>query len=132
MAEAWIASLGPTSRVLAIRLDEEEPLIGIVGLALDPESSAAELSYWIGVPFWGKGYATEAARGVLAYGFDVLELNKVYATTLGTNQGSCRVLEKLGMRHEGCLRQHVRHWRRYENLNYYGLLRAEFERGRER
>lgn len=132
VAEAWIGSIDPEARVFAIRLAAAEPLIGIAGLVRDRDTSVAELSYWIGVPYWGNGYATEAARAVLAYGFDVLGLSRIYATSLGRNDGSRRVLDKIGMKHEGCLRQHVLHWGRYEDLNYYGLLRSEYEACRDR
>jgi RimJ/RimL family protein N-acetyltransferase len=55
-----------------------------------------ELGYWIGVPFWGNGYATEAADAVLAYLFSDLGHSKLEAGARVTNPGSRRVLEKLG------------------------------------
>jgi len=105
-------------------------LCGAVGLAIAPAHERAELGYWIGVPYWGRGFATEAASAVLAFGFETLRLNRIYASHFAGNTASQRVLEKLGMRHEGPSRQHVRKWNRYFDLENYGLLASEF-RGKE-
>jgi len=60
-----------------------------------------ELGYRLKVPFWGKGYATEAARAVLAYGFEEVGLVRIVAVAHPENVASQRVLEKIGMRREG-------------------------------
>ncbi len=57
---------------LGIVLRESNALCGGVGLRIESEHRRAELGYWIGVPYWGKGYATEAARAVVKYGFETL------------------------------------------------------------
>ena len=59
-----------------------------------------ELAYRLAKPYWGKGYATEAARGWLRYGFDELGLDRIVAVTHPENVASQRVLEKVGMRYE--------------------------------
>ncbi len=74
--------------------------VGVCGLVGVAEGSA-ELGYWIGRPFWGRGYATEAARAVLRFGFEELGLARVTARCLERNAASYRVLEKVGMRFEG-------------------------------
>ena len=56
----------------------------------------AELGYWIGVPYWGRGYATEAALAAMAYGFDELGLSAIWAGYYEGNERSRRVQEKLG------------------------------------
>lgn len=56
----------------------------------------AELGYWVGVPYWGRGYATEAARAAVAYGFDELGLTAIWAGYYEGNERSHRVQEKLG------------------------------------
>jgi len=61
----------------------------------------AELGYWIGVPYWSNGYCTEAARALVTYGFEELELDSVQARHLVENPASGRVMNKLGMRCEG-------------------------------
>ena len=75
-------------------------LVGAVGLTLSLHGRSAELGYWIGRPYWGRGFATEAAAGILRHGFEALGLRRVSATTLRHNKASVRVLEKLGMRFE--------------------------------
>jgi RimJ/RimL family protein N-acetyltransferase len=73
--------------------------IGCCGLkVVDGEPRMAELGYWLGQPFWGRGHATAAARQVLEYGFGRLDLERVTANCLLTNRASWRVLEKLGFR----------------------------------
>lgn len=59
-------------------------------------SGEAELGYWIGVPYWGRGYATEAAHAAVAYGFDELGLSAIWAGYYEGNERSHRVQEKLG------------------------------------
>ncbi len=57
-----------------------------------------------------RGYCTEAAEAVVWYGFEVLGLNRIYACHFKRNPASGRVVRKIGMTHEGCLRQHVKKW----------------------
>jgi len=113
--------------IYAITLLDQEVLIGSIGLGINMEFARAELGYWIGKPFWGDGYATEAAGAVLAYAFDTLNLNRIYATYLVRNPASGRVLQKNGMKFEGCLRQHVKKWGVFEDMNLFSILRAEFD-----
>lgn len=127
MAEAWIGGLKPDDVVLAIRQKGKDSIIGMIGLIRDEVNESAELSYWIGRPYWGRGFAGEAAMAVVEYGFRSLGLNRIFATTLGRNAPSIRVLEKAGFTPEGCLRSHVKHWGQFEDLLYHGLLRKEYE-----
>ena len=71
-------------------------LLGEVALVLDLEGSQAELGYEIGPQHRGQGYATEAAVEVVRYGFEVLRLDRIQATTSAANLASIRVLEKVG------------------------------------
>ena len=132
MAEAWIATHGPLwerkhAAVFAISHGAES-LVGAVGLQLQLEHGRGELGYWIGVPFWAHGYATEAAVAVIRFGFESLELNRIHAAHLIRNPASARVLIKAGMRLEGCLRQHVVKWGQPEDVGIYGILRSEWAR----
>ncbi len=93
----------------AIGMPEAQPLVGAVELRdVDPEHLQAELSFWVGKPWWGRGFATEAAEGVLRFAFENVGLNRVYAHHMLRNPASGRVLAKLGMQHEGLLRERVR------------------------
>ena len=104
-------------------------LMGSVGLDIDRLNHNAEIIYWLGKEFWGLGYATEAAQAVVQYGFEKLRLHRIYARYLSRNTASGRVLEKLGMTHEGCLRGHLKKHGVYEDLNVMGIMKDEFMKG---
>jgi ribosomal-protein-alanine N-acetyltransferase len=112
--------------VFAITLRSTGELCGSMGLKIAVPHQRGELGYWIGVPFWNQGYCTEAGRAVLRFGFEKLELNSINAHQFVRNPASGRVLRKLGMRHEGCLRQHVRKVDHFEDLECYSILRSEW------
>lgn len=101
-------------------------MIGAVGLSMKPEHEKAELGYWIGRQYWCDNYATEAGRAVLEYAFSSLGLNRVYARHLGKNPASGRVMQKLGMVYEGCLRQDVVKWGQVDDIILYSVLRSEY------
>ena len=132
VAEAWVAS-HPAAyadgrlAVFAITDRTTGELVGAIGLDLRREHGRAELGYWIGRPFWGRGLATEAARAVLEFGFRTLDLHRIHACHFARNPASGRVLAKIGMHAEGTARAHVMRWGRYEDLVQYGILREEFE-----
>ncbi len=112
----------------AITLRDGGTLVGAIALQITPQHDRAEMGYWVGVPYWNRGYATEAARAVVRYGFRVLGMNRIYANHFPRNPASGRVMQKVGMTLEGTLRQHVKKGDVYEDLVYYGLLREEYER----
>ncbi len=128
-AERWISTHDESKgdHVFAVTLRESAELIGTIGLHVNTDHGHAELGYWIGVPYWGRGYATEAAAAVMRFGFETLPLNRIFAIHFSRNPASGRVLQKIGMRHEGTLRQHLKKWDEYVDLEYYGILRSDFE-----
>lgn len=72
-------------------------LIGVVGISTNPQNpDAAELGYWLGRFYWGRGFATEAGRLALGFAFDMLGLEEVEAGHFADNAASGRVLKKLG------------------------------------
>lgn len=74
-----------------------DTVVGVCSLmGVSPRHRAAELGYWIGVPYWGRGFATAGAHEVLAFGFGELRLRRVNAGVLDHNLASARVLRKLG------------------------------------
>ncbi|WKN40670.1 GNAT family N-acetyltransferase [Tunicatimonas pelagia] len=107
----------------AVCLTKNKELVGAVKLATHPEYESAELGYWIGRPYWGKGYASKATRLVVEYGFNVLELNRIEAHAMVENAGSSRVLLKLGMQEEGYHPQLIKKWGEFKDVKTYGLLR---------
>ena len=118
----------PDKLWLAITLRADGRQIGGIGLRIEQLHQHAELGYWLGVPFWGKGYATEAAREVLRYGFENLGLHRIFASHFKHNSTSGKVLKKIGMRHEGCQREHLRKWDQFVDSELYGILRREWEK----
>jgi [ribosomal protein S5]-alanine N-acetyltransferase len=151
LAEIWIQSHAPLAQdsrqfTFAITLagtrtpDRENDLldtghvIGAVSLILSSDLAIgrAELGYWIGVAYWHRGFATEAANAVLGFGFQRLGLRRVFARHVAHNYASGRVLEKLGMTHEGTLReQFVKDDQTYD-LESYAILKDEWLRTRAR
>lgn len=127
-AEEWIRqrTTGEISE-LAFAIDDGE-LAGVIGLHLKREHDMAEMGYWIGLPYWGRGYATEAGREVMRYGFEELGLNKIYAGYFTRNAASGSVLRKLGMRLEGTWRQHYKKWGEYVDVAFMAILKSEWQR----
>ena len=103
-------------------------LLGAIGLRIEREHARADLGYWIGVPYWRRGYCTEAARAIVRYGFTEQGLRRIYAHCFTTNPASGRVLQKLGMTHEGMRREHTLKDGVFLSSDGYGMLRAEFDR----
>ncbi|MGI6368866.1 MAG: GNAT family N-acetyltransferase [Anaerolineae bacterium] len=101
-------------------------LLGVVALHRVAAHRRAELGYWLGSAWWGRGIATEAARAALGYGLNVLGLQRVTAGHFAHNVASGRVLQKLGMQREGCLRQHILRDGVFHDLVCYGILRDEW------
>ena len=81
--------------------------VGGIGFQLqgDVERVSAEIGYWLGEPFWGRGIATEALVALTEYAITTHGLTRVYAVPFAWNRASCRVLEKAGYVLEGRLRR---------------------------
>ncbi len=132
MAEGWIGThrqqceRGESVNFAIVRR-QDGALIGAISLMnIEQRHEHAELGYWIGTPYWNKGYCTEAAEAVLHYGFTTLGLNRIHAYHFARNPASGRVMEKIGMVHEGCRRQHVKKWDVFEDLELYAILKTEY------
>lgn len=135
LAEQWIAgradaALSGASITWAIADRSFDELYGAISLVIAQQHQHAEMGYWVGVPFWGRGYTTDAAAAALAHGFTALGLRRIHARHFLRNPASGRVMQKIGMAHEGCLRQHIRKGERFEDIVLYGILREEWEAGR--
>jgi RimJ/RimL family protein N-acetyltransferase len=92
---------------LAIATDDEA--IGGIGLQRqnDVHRLTAEIGYWLGEPFWGRGIATRAVRAVSEWAFATMPIERLYACVFATNPASARVLDKAGYQLEGRLRRAV-------------------------
>jgi ribosomal-protein-alanine N-acetyltransferase len=98
-ARTWIqVASGPPAYTFAITRRADDLMLGAIGFVLLP--GAAGLGYWLGRPYWGLGYATEAARLALAHAVH-LGATRAEAETFPENAASARVLTKLGFRHIG-------------------------------
>ena len=95
----------------------------------NPDYRSASLGYCFGEEAWGHGYATEAARAVLAWAFDTLDLNRVQAETDTRNDASAHVLEKLGFVREGTLREDCIVNGEVSDSWVFGLLRRDWRPG---
>lgn len=95
-------------------------------------SNHARIGFWVGVPYWNKGYCTEAGKAVLEYGFQVRHLNRIHTGYMISNHASGRVLEKLGMVYEGTQRQHITRLGKHEDLILVGLLRSEWIKNQDK
>ena len=99
-ARAWVDRVGQGEEGVVFAVSRERTLVGCSGyMPMDAEH--AELGYWIGKPFWGTGFATEAARAVVAHAFDSHSFDYLRAGHFRDNLGSRRVLSKLGFFPEG-------------------------------
>ncbi len=112
--------------IYAITKRDSGSLAGAISLRVDAEHAHAELGYWIGRPFQGCGYATEAAGSMLELGFCGLGLHRIYARHLAWNTSSSRVLTRIGMVHEGVMRGHVLKWGVFHDVHWYSIMDDEF------
>ncbi|HET6628369.1 MAG TPA: GNAT family N-acetyltransferase [Woeseiaceae bacterium] len=129
MAEAWIASLEAAFEAreqvaLGITLAASGSLVGSIGLRVALPHRRASLGYWIGVPYWGRGYATEAAIAMIRYGFNDLELHRITAQHMLGNPASGRVMMKAGMQREGELVDEILKDGVFHTLVAYGIVAA--------
>ncbi|ACJ16186.1 N-acetyltransferase [Thermococcus onnurineus NA1] len=94
-------------KVFAVIENSSRSLVGLVGLhKIDFHNGRAELGYFIGKEYWGRGYASEAVSLAVRYAFEWLNLRKVYAHVYESNGASIRILEKNGFKLAGRWRKH--------------------------
>ena len=111
---------------LAIVRRADERLIGSCGfVSLDGERRSAEIGYWLGKPYWGQGYAAEAARALVRFAFEQMGLERVEAKCFPDNRAGQRVIEKLGMKFEGTDRSETIKGE-YPELRVYGISRQDW------
>jgi RimJ/RimL family protein N-acetyltransferase len=113
---------------LAITLPEAGgQVIGNCGVRRKPDTEwDAEIGYELDPRFWGRGYATEAARAMVAFGFGELRVHRLSAQCIADNAASANVLRKLGMRIEGRIREHEYFQGRWWDSLDWGLLESEW------
>ena len=136
LAEEWISSqeasyaAGATLN-FAITLKRTGALMGSIGLHPREDLLRAEVGYWVGVPYWGKGYTTEALQEMIRFGFDDFALQRIYAAHFVTNPASGRVMEKAGMKLEGLIRLGVSTLSGLRDAMQHAIVQPDWERERE-
>lgn len=113
---------------LAITLMDNGQLIGNCGVRRKAENDwEADIGYELAPDYWGKGYATEAALAIINFGFQELKLHRISSQCIVENTASARVLEKVGLRLEGRLRENEYFKDRWWDTLQYGLLESEWK-----
>ena len=112
---------------LAIDLKSTGRLIGNCGIRMkSADAREADIGYELDPVHWRMGFATEAARAMLRFGFTDLGLHRVWSWCIADNTGSVRVLEKLGMRREGQLRENEYYKGRWWDTLLFAILEEEW------
>lgn len=112
----------------AVVIKGTDELVGIAGIKnIDYKNRKCEVGYWLGKQFWGRGYASEAVSLLLYVAFMSLNLNKVYATVFTFNERSAAVLQQLGFKREGVIRENIFHVDKFVDDIMFGLLRSEYK-----
>ena len=108
-AKTWLQFATVQSPETHFAIASPQEAIGGIGFYLQSDifRRSAEIGYWLGEPFWGKGIATEALRALTAYAFANFDLVRIYAGVFEGNDASCRVLEKAGYSLESRARRSV-------------------------
>ena len=106
-AEAYLQRVVGTTTETSFALDVAGGAVGGISLMLghDIERGSAEVGYWLGPEYWGRGIMTAAVRAVVEYGLDRLGLIRIFAVPLVRNPASFHVLEKAGFTREGLMRR---------------------------
>ena len=108
-AEVWIDLVAAQTPETNFAIASAAEAIGGIGLELrrDVHRRSANVGYWLGEPYWGRGIATGALRAFTDFAFAKFDLARIDAHVYEWNPASARVLEKAGFEYEGCLRKSV-------------------------
>jgi RimJ/RimL family protein N-acetyltransferase len=113
---------------LAVTLKTTGELIGNCGIRMrSADAHEADIGYELDPRHWGQGYATEAARAIVTLGFTHFRLHRIWSWCIADNVGSAHVLEKLGMRQEGWLRENEFYKGRWWDTLMYAMLEHEWK-----
>ena len=125
-ADAWIKRASEQAPATSFAIVVEGAAVGGIGIELgtDVFRRSAEIGYWLGEPFWGRGIATEALRAMTEYAFERFDICRLEAGVFDWNPASARVLEKAGYTLEGRARRGVVKDGRTGDRLLYALVRA--------
>ena len=126
--ETYIRSMlaADEDKTFAFAITVDDRAIGSIGVFRreNIHFRTAELGYYIGEPYWGKGYATSAVKQVCRYVFDHTDILRIFAEPFARNAASCRVLKKAGFQLEGTLRSNAAKNGAVLDMKLYALVRA--------
>lgn len=112
-----------------IVLKETGKVIGTIGFMwVNSENRSAEVGYSLSRAYWNQGYMTEALAAVLRFGFETLNLNRIEAQHETDNPASGRVMEHVGMRKEGTLRERLYNKSRFVDVELYAILQKDWRK----
>ena len=117
------------NQTIAFAITAEDRLIGSIGVFRcgNIHFRTAEMGYYLGEPYWGKGYGTSAVKKTCEYVFAHTDILRIFAEPFAYNQASCRVLEKAGFQLEGVLRRNAVKNGNVLDMKMYALIREEKE-----
>jgi [ribosomal protein S5]-alanine N-acetyltransferase len=127
-ADAWLTVALQQNPVTKFAIAVDGEAVGGIGLTLqdDVYRRSAEIGYWLGESFWGRGIVTAAVRTVTRFAFDTFDLTRIFANVFAWNPASGRVLEKAGYLREGVLRQSVFKEGQMIDAFLYAITRDQF------
>ncbi len=128
-AKNWLKVVRQQDPEQTWAIASSEEVIGGIGVhpQQDVNRQSAELGYWLGEPFWGKGIATAAVKAIVGHAFTHSDFNRIFAGVFAYNAASARVLEKAGFTREGVMRQAVVKNGKTVDQFLYSILRIEWK-----
>lgn len=128
-AEEFISSMlsADESKTFAFAITVDDMVIGSIGVFRcdNIHSHSAEVGYYVGEPYWGKGYATSAVKQICKYIFDHTDIIRIFAEPFAYNTASCCVLEKAGFQFEGTLHSNAVKNGKVIDMNMYAIVKDE-------
>ncbi len=126
-ARGFIAFARGANPETAFAVTVDDRPVGSIGAVLgeDVERCSAEMGYWLGERYWGRGIAARALVGFTRYAFAAYEVERLFAVPLAANTASCRVLEKTGYRLEGRMRRSAVKDGVVQDQLLYAILRGD-------
>lgn len=121
-----VRSMNEPVKYFAIEVEGEAAGSIAITLKLDVYRMNAEIGYFLGEQFWGRGIITEALKAIVKYGFETFDIIRIYAEPYADNMASRRVLEKAGFRLEATLRKNVIKNGVVRNSCIYSILKEDW------
>ncbi len=126
-AEDFIAAMlaADKTKTFAFAITADEEVIGSIGVfrGENIHCRTAEMGYYLGEAYWGKGFGTSAVRQICAYVFENTDIIRIFAEPFAFNTASCRVLEKAGFQMEGILRSNAVKNGAVQDMKMYALVK---------